>query len=153
MPLCLLLAPLQTPHVAQSPLSADVCRHLGSSAAAAPSKGSCLFHDFHISAALWVKNQHLSKLNERRRLEWSTSMLYRLGEAKKPHSRTCPARHTHFSTCPRPFSALFEAIFTPFFCCTVSLISIAVFFFLRVPFVSLCPLVGSCFGHGFNLFH
>ena len=35
--LCLLLASLQTPHAAQSPLFADVCRHLASSAAAAAS--------------------------------------------------------------------------------------------------------------------
>ena len=39
-----------------------------------------------------VKNQHLTALNKRRRLEWCTSMLERLGEAT--HSGTTLARHT-----------------------------------------------------------
>ena len=32
-----------------------------------------------------VKNQHLTALNKQHRLEWCTSMLQRLGEAKRPH--------------------------------------------------------------------
>ena len=42
-----------------------------------------------------VKNQHLTALTKRRRLEWRTSMLQRLGLANRPHLGTL---HTHFQT-------------------------------------------------------
>ena len=40
--------------------------------------------------------------NKRRRLEWCTSMLQRLGETKRPHSGTSLARLTLLAV-PRPF--------------------------------------------------
>ena len=54
-------------------------------------------HDFsslHASfvALPQVKHQHWTALNKRRRLEWCTSMLQWLGEAKRPHSRTSHAK-------------------------------------------------------------
>ena len=46
--------------------------------------------------------------------EWCTSLLQRLGEAKRPHFGTFLARHT-FLEVPTSFSAPFQAIFKPFF--------------------------------------
>ena len=72
----------------------------------------------HFVALPQVKNQHLTAPNNQRRLEWCTSMLQRLGEARRPHSSTILARHTLISV-SGPFSELFQAplqtIFTPFF--------------------------------------
>ena len=80
-------------HVARSLVSANVCRRLASSGAAAASSEACdmwvnvqrlLLHVFFFSKTFYrVKNQHLTEVNKRRRLEWCTSMLQRLGEAKR----------------------------------------------------------------------
>ena len=43
---------------------------------------------FTYRSPLYVKNQHLTALNKRHHLEWCTSMLQQLGEAKRPHSTT-----------------------------------------------------------------
>ena len=51
-----------------------------------------LLHDF--SGLPQVKNQHLTVLNKRRRLEWCTSMLERLGEPKRLWDLS---RKTHIS--------------------------------------------------------
>ena len=89
-------------HAAQSPLLADDCKHLASVAAGAPCtiRGggalaceatdiweSCgfLLHVLMLVTQPLVKHQHLTALNKQHRLEWCTSMLQRLGEAKRPH--------------------------------------------------------------------
>ena len=131
LPRFFLVASLQTHHPAQSPVCANVCRHLASSAAAAASKstwwwstgkrskwcvGTIFLFLCHCRSGhpTQVKNRHLSALNKRRRLKWCTSMLQLLSEAKRPHSSTSLARHT-FLEVSMSFSLLFQAIFTPFF--------------------------------------
>ena len=53
-----------------------------------------------------VKNQHLTAPNKRRRLVWCTSMLQRLGEAKRPHLATSLARHVFLAVVGLFFSQL-----------------------------------------------
>ena len=69
-------------------------------------KRSCVSSSLHscFVALPQVKNQHLTAPNRRRRLEWCTSMLERLGEAMRPHSGWCSCK-THIS---RGFHAIFH---------------------------------------------
>ena len=81
----------------------------------------------------YVKNRRLAALNKRRRLDRCTSMLQVLGEAKRPHSGTSLARHT-FLEVPKQISALFQAIFTPFFVVQFHVVSRFVFEVFPVTF-------------------
>ena len=75
---------------------------------------SCAFYSLLscFVAVPQVKNRLLTTLNKWRRLEWCTSMLQRLGEAKKWCLGTFLARHTLLQD-STPFYAPLQAMFTP----------------------------------------
>ena len=56
---------------------------------------SCGFSSLHSDYVAFpqMKNQHWAALDKRRRPEWCTLMLERLGEVKRPHSAAQPSEH------------------------------------------------------------
>ena len=113
------------------------------------------------AGVMWrAKNQNLTAPNKRRRLEWCTSMLQRLGEASRPHSGASHARHTFLSVsepffrssnplCKRPsrrsLSYSIAAAVSRFF------VELSRLRFGAYSFVSRCPL--SCHDAVCELYH
>ena len=95
-----------------------------------------------------VKKQHLTAPNKRPRLEWCTSMLERLGEAKRPHSG-CFSCKTQISLSFRATLLLVRSHSADelhaVLCRTVSRISIAHSFTVD-PLMSL----SACYSQGFG---